>query len=178
MPYEINEIKSIRKKIGLTQSELASQAGISQSLIAKIESGTLDPTYSKAKKIFDVLDSLSKQKQLKAKDIMNKKLISVTPETKIKDVIKEMRKHGISQMSVIEKSHCVGLVSETILLDAFNKPNVEKAEDIMGDIPPIIAKDTTIDILSSLLKFYPIVMVSDKGNLIGVITKADVLKAI
>ena len=37
-------------------------------------------------KIFNVLDSLSKQKQLKAKDIMNKKLISVDPETDIKEV--------------------------------------------------------------------------------------------
>jgi len=37
MPYELEEIKEIRKKFGLTQNELANRAGVSQSLIAKIE---------------------------------------------------------------------------------------------------------------------------------------------
>jgi predicted transcriptional regulator len=178
MSYEINEIKTIRKKLGLTQSELAKQSNVSQSLITKIESGTLDPTYSKVKQIFEVLNSLSSSKEKKAKDIMNKKLIGIGPETPIKDIIKEMRKHSISQMPVIKGDHCIGLISETILLDAFGKKDITKAEDIMGDIPPIIAKDTSIDLISQLLRVFPIVMVSEKGRLLGVITKADILKSI
>ena len=178
MPYEVQEIKTIRKKLGLTQSELAKQSNVSQSLITKIESGLLDPTYSKVKQIFEVLNSLSKTKEKKSKDIMNKKLISILPETNIKDIIKEMRIHSISQMPVVKNNNCVGLISETILLDAFGKKNVKKAEDIMKDCPPIIAQDTSIDIISNLLRVYPIVMVSEKGSLIGVITKADILRAI
>ncbi|TKJ17850.1 hypothetical protein CEE44_05000 [Candidatus Woesearchaeota archaeon B3_Woes] len=178
MAFEISEIKPIRKKLGITQSELAKQANISQSLIAKIEAGTLDPTYSKAKKIFEVLNSLSKSKELKAKNIMNKKLISINPETKIKNAIKEMRKHGISQIPVLKNNNCVGLVSETIILNSFTKKDISKVEDIMGDCPPIISKDTSIEIVSNLLKFYPIVLVSEKGDLQGLITKSDILKAI
>ena len=178
MQYEISEIRSIRKQLGLTKAELSKQAMVSQSLIAKMEAGLLDPSYSNVKKIFDVLNNISKNKELKAKDIMNKKLISISPDTKIKDVIKEMRRHGISQMPVIKDNNCVGLVSDSILLDAFSRKGVEKVSDIMADSPPIIAKDTSIDIISNLLKFYPIVMVSEKGRLEGVITKADILKAI
>ena len=178
MSYEVQEIKTIRKKLGLTQKQLAQQSGVSQSLIAKIESGNLDPTYSKVKQIFEVLNSISQTKELKAKDIMNKKLIEITPNTEIKDVIKEMRKHGISQMPVIKNGNCVGLISEAILLDAFDKPNVKKAEEIMNEAPPIIAKDSSIDIISNLLRVYPIVMIAEKGQLLGVITKADILKAI
>jgi len=37
MTYELEEVKKIRKKLGLTQTELANRAGVSQSLIAKIE---------------------------------------------------------------------------------------------------------------------------------------------
>jgi predicted transcriptional regulator len=178
MQYEISEIKAIRKQVGLTQSELAKQAGVSQSLIAKIESGILDPAYSNVKKIFEVLTNLSHSKELKAKDIMNRKLIEINPETTIKDVIKEMRKHGISQMPVIKDERCVGLVSESLLLDAFTKKNVSFVKDIMGEAPPIVAKDAAIDIVSNLLRFYPIVLVAEKGKILGVITKADILRAI
>jgi predicted transcriptional regulator len=178
MPYEIQEIKAIRKKLGLTQLELAKQSNVSQSLITKIEAGTLDPTYSKVQQIFEVLNSLFKTKEKKAKDIMNKKLIGIKPDTEIPNIIQEMRKHSISQMPVIKNNNCVGLISETILLDAFGRKDVKKAEDIMKDCPPIIAQDTSIDIISNLLRVYPIVMVSEKGALIGVITKADILKAI
>ena len=114
MSYEVQEIKTIRKKLGLTQNNLAKQANVSQSLITKIEAGTLDPTYSKVTQIFEVLNSLSKTKEKKAKDIMNKKLIYIEPETNIKDIIKEMRKHSISQMPVVKNHNCVGLISETI----------------------------------------------------------------
>ena len=55
MVIEIREIKEIRKKLGLTQGQLANMANVSQSLIAKIEAGRLDPTYSNATKIFEAL---------------------------------------------------------------------------------------------------------------------------
>ena len=48
----------------------------------------------------------------------------------------------------------------------------------MGDIPPIIAKETSIDLVSNMLKHYPMIIVSEKGSLVGIITKADILKAI
>ena len=65
MPYELEEIKEIRKKFGLTQGQLAQIAGVSKSLIAKIEAGRLDPTFSKAQKIFEAIDTLGKKKELK-----------------------------------------------------------------------------------------------------------------
>ena len=67
MPAELNEIKIIRKKYGLTQSKLANIANVSQSLIAKIESGRIDPTYSNAQKIFSALDTLRKDKEKNSK---------------------------------------------------------------------------------------------------------------
>jgi DNA-binding transcriptional regulator YiaG len=37
------QLKKIRVQLGITQSELAKAAGVSQSLIAKLESGLVDP---------------------------------------------------------------------------------------------------------------------------------------
>ncbi len=35
MPFELDEIKKLRKKLNLTQTQLAKKANVSQSLIAK-----------------------------------------------------------------------------------------------------------------------------------------------
>lgn len=173
MPYELKEIKIIRKNIGLTQSELAKKADVSQSLVAKIESGRIDPTYSKAKKIFDTLTQLTKKTSIKAGDVMNKRVIAVKPSDLVRDVIKKMKKYDISQVPVIDK-HVTGLVSETAILNNMKKIN-SAVKEIMEGAPPIISRETGVDVVTNLLKFFPIVLVLDNGKIEGVITKSDIL---
>ncbi len=176
MPYELNEIKKIRKGLGLTQTGLAKQANVSQSLIAKIESGKIDPTFTKTKRIFETLNLLEKKEEIKAEEVMNKKIVSVAPNDDINESINKMKKFGISQMPVIEGHNVVGLVSESILLDALmNKKDKKTAVDIMDESPPIVSKTASIQVVSNLLRHYPMIMVSDSGKLIGLITKADLL---
>ena len=98
MPYELNEIKKIRKSLGLTQTDLAKRANVSQSLIAKIESGKIDPTFTKTKRIFETLNDLEKKEEIKAEELMKKKIISVAPDNDIKDSINKMKRFGISQI--------------------------------------------------------------------------------
>jgi len=175
MPYELGEIKTVRKKLGLTQFQLAKRADVSQSLIAKIESGRLDPTYTNAKKIFTALSDLEKKKELKAKDIMNKKIINVNPDDDIKSAISKMKKFQISQMPVVKENKSIGLISESIVLEHLAEKKVNFVRDIMGESPPIVSKETTSQVISNLLRHYPMVLVSSGGNLIGLITKADLL---
>src|SRR3989338_4182252 len=118
MPYEIEEIKKIRKSLDLTQTELAKRAGVSQSIIAKIESRRIDPTFSRAKMIFEALSYFEKKHEIKAEEIMNKKIVSIKPDENIKDAISKMKKYGISQMPVIDEHKAIGLISESSLLDA------------------------------------------------------------
>ena len=75
MTYELEEVKKIRKKLGMTQTDLANRAQVSQSLIAKIESGKIDPTYTKTQKIFTALSELEKKEEAKAEQLMNTKII-------------------------------------------------------------------------------------------------------
>ena len=178
MSYELEEIKQIRKQIGLTQSQLANASNVSQSLVAKIEAGRIDPTFSKAQKIFSTLQQYTGKKELKADEIMNKKILSVDPETTIKDAINLIKKNAISQAPVIKDNHVVGFISEAIILDALLEQKGEKIKDIMGDVPPVISKKTSINVISDLLKFYQMVVVSTEGKVEGVITRTDVLKNI
>jgi predicted transcriptional regulator len=175
MTYELEEIKKIRKKLGMTQTELANRAGVSQSLIAKIESGRIDPTYTKTKKIFAALSELEKKEEIKAEQIMTGRIISIGPNEPIKEAISKMKKFQISQLPVIEDSKLIGLVSESTILDALLNPKSTRVRDIMQESPPIVSKTTSIQVVSNLLKHYPMVLVSEEGKLIGLITKSDLL---
>jgi predicted transcriptional regulator len=179
MTFEISEIKVVRKKLGLTQSELARLSAVSQSLIAKIEAGSLDPTYSNAKKIFAALESFNKGKEIKAEQIMNPKLISLLPEDSILDAISRMKKYEISQMPVLDKTgKAVGMISESVLLDAMLKNKSGKIGNVMEDSPPILSKDSSVRAVSDILKHYPMVLIGEKGKLKGIITKSDLLRKV
>ena len=65
----LSEIKKIRKALGLTQKKLAFISGVSQSLVAKIESDRIDPTYSKVNQIFSALDSQKRSVEITAESI-------------------------------------------------------------------------------------------------------------
>jgi len=54
----------------------------------------------------------------------------------------------------------------------------KSVEDVMQESPPIINKNAKVSVIVSLLRFYPIVLVQEKGNLCGVITKADILRSL
>ena len=175
MTYELEEVKKVRKKIGITQTELANRAGVSQSLIAKIESGRIDPTYTKTKKIFAALNDLEKKEEIKAEELMASKIISIESNDLIKDAIAKMKKFQISQLPVIDTHKLVGLVSESIILDAMLKSKSTQVREIMQEAPPIVSKTTSIQVISNLLKHFPMVAVAEEGRLIGLITKSDLL---
>lgn len=102
MIENLQEIKRMRKNLGINQKDLAAQAGVSQSLIAKIESGKLDPTFTKAKQIFRALEELQEKEEIKAKEIMNKKVVFVKANDKVKEIIAIMKRKGISQVPVLK----------------------------------------------------------------------------
>ncbi len=79
----LSQIKKLRKKLDLNQKELANSSGVSQSLIAKIEAGKIEPTYTKACRILETLKDLAEKEELKASDLMNKKIVFVKPQDKV-----------------------------------------------------------------------------------------------
>ena len=178
----IDYIKQGRVKLGLTQRELASLSGISTSMINQIESGRCKPSYDTAKKIFEVLSSQEGKTSLKAGDICSHEVISVQKDEKLEVVIEKMMKNSISQIPVREDSKIVGLVSEDILarkvLESEDKKNIHQVPilQIMEPPPPIVDISTPAKALIPLVRFSKCVLVSRKGEIIGIITISDTLK--
>ena len=176
MVFDISQLKKIRKQLNITQHQFAQQAGISQSMVAKIEAGRLDPTYSSVKKIEQALTSLTKPRELTARDLMHNKVITCHKQTKLHEVIRLLATHAISQVPVVDKENVLGLVTESTLLEHPATMREKTVEEIMQESPPIIAPGTTQSVILQLLHFFPLVLVQDNGKLAGVITKADIIK--
>lgn len=181
---ELKEIKLKRKQFGLTQSELAAKTGVSQSLITKIESGKLMPSYDNAKRLIDFLNTLHKELKLKAKDVMTKKVISVKKNASVKDAVRIMKKKAISQLPVMDNDKPVGTVSEKLVLerlhstDDLNDLPKLRVEDVMYEAMPIIQENTPFDVLSNLLEHTEGILVARKGKIVGIVTKADILNVV
>src|SRR3989344_4470275 len=182
MIENLNEIKRIRKSLGINQKELAERAGVSQSLIAKIEAEKIDPGFTKAKQIFQALNELREKEEIKAEEIMNKRVVFAHVKDKVKDIIQTMKKKGISQMPVLSKEKVCGLMTEGAILrtimDHPEKINHLTVEEIMEDTPPIVSTKTGLKILIELLKDSPLILVAEKGEIKGIISKTDVLDKI
>ena len=179
---EIDKIKIIRKNFDLTQKDLAASIGVSQSIIAKIESKKVNPSYDLVKKIFNFFDGLEKTNESKAKDIMSKKIIKIGKDDKISKAIELMKRYGFSQLPVFSGGHSVGSITEAIVVrlissgEALNKIMEIKIEDVMEESFPVVNEETPISSISALLQHISAVVVNRKAKASGIITKSDLLK--
>jgi len=175
-------VKRVRKSLGLTQKELAQKCGISQSTVAKIEAKKMNPSYSIMKTIFDTLEEIGTKREIKANQIMSKNVIGVNKGDKVLKAISIMKKYGFSQLPVFDGKSRIGSISEKTILDQIinGKPPSEVYEKCVEDIAdesfPEISSDASLNIISDLLQHYPAVLVTERGEVLGIITKADLFK--
>lgn len=176
-------IKQARIRLGIPQRKLASMTGVSTSMINQIESGRCKPSYETARKIFEILSSLEGRTSMKAGDICSRHLISVQRGEKLHKAIDIMRNNSISQIPVFDTSRVVGILTE----DGLAKIMVEKDEKelrnmqvahVMEPPPPIVEVSTPAKALIPLVRFAKCILVSEKGNVIGIVTITDTLKMV
>jgi len=157
-------------------------AGVSQSLIAKIESGRIDPAYTKMKAIFTSLEQQETRTNFRAKEILQSKVISVQQDVPVSSAVRLMMKHGYSQLPVCDGEHAVGSISEKTISNQvlagkdLNELSTIPIKDVMDEAFPQVGEDAPLSLISGLLQVYSAVLVSKKGTAIGILTKADLLK--
>jgi predicted transcriptional regulator len=169
-------IKKMRIDAGLTQKRLAEIAGISQAHVAKIEQGNVDPRLSTVNRIMRVL---TEGKQKKCKDIMTKGVLFAKPNDNILKISDAMMRHAISQMPLISGSKIIGTITEeTIIKNLRSNLAEERAKNVMEKALPIVQEETSIDIVRSLLEKNQGVLVAKGKEILGIITRSDLLKTI
>jgi predicted transcriptional regulator len=171
--------------LGISQKRLANSVGTSQSLIAKIESDRVHPSYDVVKKIFEFLDHAEQPRSGLAKDIEKKDLVWVKRSDKVRDAAEKMRLHGFSQLPIRDDKDeiCVGSISERQIVHAslaegdprafYDKP----VHEVMGEQFPVVDETMSITAVALLLQHSQAVLTARKGKIIGIITPSDLLAA-
>lgn len=183
---DIEEIQTRRKLLNITQKQLALLAGVSQGEIAKIETKRIDPSYSTLKKIVEKIEQLEKSKTTmgRAKNIHNTKIIHVETSDTILKASQLMNKYGYSQLPVYERNIPVGSISEDVINTYISKGeklstlSTMEVKDLMTTEFPIISEDSSLEQVTFLLRHSAAVLTTRKGKIVGIITKADLLKLI
>ena len=182
----LEEIPRLRRALGLSQTQLAAMAGVSQSAIAKIERGQTNPSYSVAKRILDRLEAERRQTEHGATvaDVRTKRLVSVGPTTPMESAVAEMRRHKFSQLPVIDAGRSVGSLSERAITNLVfaGKTPADFARMRVGDAMeppfPTIDEKAPVSLAAAILQHYGAVLTTSRGEVQGIVTKSDLLKLV
>jgi predicted transcriptional regulator len=181
------QVAAIRKRLGISQAELAKKSGVSQSFIAKIEGGRVDPAFSKAQAISDTLEEIRSANHKaavnhnRAVEVMNPDVFVLCPGDIAEVAASSMTKRMISQIPVMNGETVEGTVTDASLMEFVMKthdtPGALKTpiSRLMDDPLPQVRPETSEEELLTLLKTFPAVLVRDKLKILGIITKFDIL---
>ncbi len=115
-----------------------------------------------------------------AKDIMRKRVVTVTPRMTLKETAKLLAKHGISGAPVVgPQGKVIGVISQTDLVWIENEP-LRRVEQAMTPWGVSFEEDTPVKEIARqmLAKRIHRVIITRDGELCGIVTSMDMLHAL
>lgn len=121
------------------------------------------------------------------KDVVNargkQKLITIEPSQSVSEAVDVMRKYDIEHIPVLNPAgEMVGSISESGLFqNVFTNPDLktEKIERVMEKAFPVVAYDTTLERLRTLInKENGAVLAKDESGNFQIVTKYDIIQAL
>ena len=167
------DLRQRRKDLDLTQSELADRADVSQPLIARIEGGDVDPRLSTLRRVVEALQE-AQGDIVRAEDLMHEEVISVAPDAAVSEAEATMDREAYSQLPVIQNGVPVGSISHSDIIESGGDVGNLPISEVMSESFPTVSREATVDELRNLLNHYKAVVVTDGGQVVGIITEADI----
>jgi cystathionine beta-synthase len=106
-------------------------------------------------------------------------IVSVTTGTTVRQALRLMSLHDVSQLPVMDGANCVGSVSDWSL-SAKSLDNTKLLDATVGEVMdapfPVVDVQQPVDTVAKLLsKSNPAVLVRSNGTLQGIVTRSDML---
>jgi acetoin utilization protein AcuB len=115
------------------------------------------------------------------KDFMTPNPITVTPDKKADETLELMRSLNFRQCPVIDGGKLVGIVTDRDIRASLGKGENVKVGDIMAKDPVTILDYASVEGAAEIIrsgKFNALPVVSNKGDLVGILTVTDLLDAL
>ena len=125
-------------------------------------------------------DKLTLQSLLTRKDGDTPSVVSIASGATVRQALRLMTLHDVSQLPVMDGDSCVGSVSDWSL-SAKSLENTKLLDATVSDIMeapfPVVESTQSVDAIAKLLsKANPAVLVRSGGRLAGIVTRSDVLQ--
>jgi len=105
-------------------------------------------------------------------------VVSVDAKETVRDVIETLKKHGISQVPVLEGNKLRGMVQEVDLLRLLVKGSGtldSPITDLIESDYATVTLSTKVELLKSVLSDTKIALVMERDSVVGVVTKIDLI---
>ena len=182
-------VKKINESGGYKVEDYLSVAWLHQ-----VEEGKIpNPSYFKIKQIFDFLECEEQVKQITAEELCvpHKKFKKTTKSkstatmefceigTPILKVYNKMKEHKISQMPVLENGYCLGMITiKTVMHLTLEEGKLAKIyvdKKILDYTYNTVPAKCPLNSIRRLLKYYDYLLVENKGIIIGILVKEDLI---
>jgi predicted transcriptional regulator len=184
IPVALTEIRRRRVAAGWTQGELARAAGVSQSLVAKIERGRVDPSYRNVMALMSVLEDhfAHAVKEVTAGRLATRNVVDLPSRALLVEAARILRRHSISQLPVVDHGVVVGSLTDRQVVECIADPakasRLERllVREVMEEPFPQLDARTPGRVAAELLRHVPAVLVTDRGRPVGILTQSDLFK--
>lgn len=105
-------------------------------------------------------------------------LVSVSPDETVSEALKKLEDYNLSNLPVINGSKCVGSLNDADLMSkiiADSSAMNKKVKSVMAKPMPVLDESADVKQAIASLKKSPAVLVSEYGNIVGILTRHDVL---
>jgi predicted transcriptional regulator len=176
------EIRKRRVALGVPLGELARAVGRSDATLSRIERGKIRPSYELVQRILQYLEEQEglATPRLTVREIMNRSVVTVDSSATLHVAAQRMETGAFSQLPVLSDGRVVGSLSEGALLRALGHPRARRirVREILEPAYPLVDEGFPAELLPSLFVHYPAVLASRRGDLKGIVTKADLIRGL
>ncbi|HEY6238305.1 MAG TPA: CBS domain-containing protein [Thermoplasmata archaeon] len=178
----LSQIRKRRLSLGISLGDLARAVGRSDATLSRIERGQIRPSYELVQRIWGFLDDQegAVAPHLTASDVMKRDVVTVPGDTPLHDAALQMERGAFSQLPVLSSGRVTGAISEATLLRALGQPRSRRARvrDVQEPAYPQVDGSFPADLLAGILTRYPAVLVVQRGEVAGIVTKTDLLRGL
>lgn len=180
---DVADLGRRRRTLGVSQAALARAAGVSQSFVAKIERGRVEPSYRSVRALVAALDALAADRPTETVGrLATRAVVRIGPADRVTEAAHLLRRHALSQLPVTEGELVVGSLTDRMVVDCLADPaRVGRLArltvgEVMGEPFPQLDRSAPVAVAATLLGHVPAILITDRGRPAGILTHSDLFK--